>query len=115
MITRPINIIFDDPPGPQPGRFVEVETDDGASLSVGTWVEREDGLWALRIAALPVYEEPTHQALDDALVAAKRCAYGDSNDDEIEALQGVIDEALALIPGYVRPTTRLDAIDDEET
>jgi hypothetical protein len=44
-----INIIFDGPPAPESGRFVEVETDDGKSISVGEWVERPDGLWSLRI------------------------------------------------------------------
>jgi len=48
---RPINIIFDGPPGPEAGRFVEVEDDDGNSIRVGEWCERTNGLWALRIAA----------------------------------------------------------------
>ena len=49
----PINVVFDGPPGPTPGRFVEVETDEGLSLRVGEWIEREDGWWALRISKLP--------------------------------------------------------------
>ena len=49
----PINIIFDGPPAHEPGRFVEVETDEGESIQIGTWIERDDGLWALRITALP--------------------------------------------------------------
>jgi hypothetical protein len=49
-----INIIFDGPPEPVGGRFVEVETDDGQSLNMGEWRQRPDGLWALRITALPV-------------------------------------------------------------
>ena len=48
-----INIIFDGPPGPVSGRFVEVETDDGKGIKVGEWIEREDGFWALRITELP--------------------------------------------------------------
>jgi len=44
-----IDIVFDGPPGPQPGRFVEVESPAGASINVGTWVKREGGYWALRI------------------------------------------------------------------
>lgn len=43
-----IDIVFDGPPGPQGGRFVEVER-DGRSIRIGEWVEREDGYWALRI------------------------------------------------------------------
>ena len=40
-----IDIVFDGPPG----RFVEVEDDKGKSIELGTWVKRDDGLWALRI------------------------------------------------------------------
>lgn len=48
----PINIIFDAPPSHDSGRFVEVETDDGKSIRVGEWIEK-DGYWALRITELP--------------------------------------------------------------
>ena len=48
-----INIICDGPPGPEGGRFVEAETDDGKSFVAGEWIERPDGLWALRITQLP--------------------------------------------------------------
>jgi hypothetical protein len=44
-----VNIIFDDPPGPESGRFIEVENDEGKGIGVGEWKERKDGLWALRI------------------------------------------------------------------
>ena len=53
MTTKAINIIFDGPPSNNPGRFVKVETDDGHCINAGEWIEREDGLWALRITALP--------------------------------------------------------------
>ena len=43
-----IDIVFDGPPGPESGRFVEVER-DGKSIRLGEWVQRRDGLWALRI------------------------------------------------------------------
>ena len=52
-MDKAINIIFDGPPSHISGRFVEVETDDGKSINIGKWVEREDGLWALRINSLP--------------------------------------------------------------
>ena len=52
-MTRAINIILDGPPGPEAGRFVEVETDDGKSLNIGEWRKQPDGFWALRITALP--------------------------------------------------------------
>ena len=52
--VKTIDVIFDGPPGPVSGRFVEVEdTETGASIGVGTWVDLSDeggtGLWALRI------------------------------------------------------------------
>lgn len=43
-----IEIVFDGPPGPEAGRFVEVER-DGRSVSVGEWARRHDGYWVLRI------------------------------------------------------------------
>lgn len=48
---KTVDIVFDGPPGPNAGRFVEVEdTDTRRSLVFGEWVEREDGYWALRIS-----------------------------------------------------------------
>jgi hypothetical protein len=44
-----IRIVFDGPNGPEAGRFVEVEDANGRSIDVGTWHERADGNWELRI------------------------------------------------------------------
>lgn len=44
-----VDIVFDGPPGHESGRFVEVEDSNGASISIGEWVKRDDGYWALRI------------------------------------------------------------------
>ena len=44
-----IRIVFDGPNGPRPGRFVEVENEKGASICVGEWHTRLDGLHELRI------------------------------------------------------------------
>ena len=44
-----IHILFDGPPGPVAGRFVEVEDETGKSISVGQWRERSDGFWELVI------------------------------------------------------------------
>ena len=49
---QPINIVFDGPPGPVAGRFVEVETDDGKSINAGEWIHKGD-CWVLRITELP--------------------------------------------------------------
>lgn len=43
-----IDIVFDGPPGPLPGRFVEAEV-GGESVHAGEWVKRSDGYWVLRI------------------------------------------------------------------
>jgi len=46
---RTLDIVCDGPPGPDGGRFVEVEI-DGVSVRAGTWEEDvERGLWRLRI------------------------------------------------------------------
>ena len=48
-----IDVVFDGPPGPVAGRFVEVENPSGASIRCGDWIERGDGYWALRIYDVP--------------------------------------------------------------
>lgn len=45
MSAQAINVIFSGPPGVKGGRFVEVETDSGASMGIGEWIERPDGFW----------------------------------------------------------------------
>lgn len=52
-----IDIVFDGPPANRSGRFVDVEDPDGRGLSVGKWVERDDGYWVLRIPATEEKEE----------------------------------------------------------
>lgn len=59
MSRQPINIVFDGPlncPGRlshESPRFVDVENDDGESISAGKWWKGEDGFWRLRITELP--------------------------------------------------------------
>ena len=45
---EPVYIVFDGPPS-EPGRFVEVETADGRSVSVGRWEPdpKMPGYWRL--------------------------------------------------------------------
>jgi len=57
-----IDIVFDGPPAHESGRFIEVENPEGASVRVGEWIEREDGLWALRIPQAPVAEDHAVEA-----------------------------------------------------
>ena len=53
-----IDIVFDGPPSHNSGRFVEVENEKGASINAGEWIDRGDGLWALRIGISPSGWEP---------------------------------------------------------
>lgn len=50
---EPVDIVFDAPPGPEGGRFVEVESPPGKGIRFGDWVKREDGYWALRFYTRP--------------------------------------------------------------
>ena len=43
-----LDVVFDGPPGPISGRFVDVENESGQSVNAGQWIERPDGLWALK-------------------------------------------------------------------
>lgn len=49
MDNTHIDFVCDGPPGPDGGRFVEVEDANGNSLKVGSWLQRPDGNWTLRI------------------------------------------------------------------
>jgi hypothetical protein len=44
-----LDFVFDGPPGPEGGRFVEVENDRGESVRIGEWLQRDDGYWVLRV------------------------------------------------------------------
>ena len=44
-------VVFDGPTGADMPRFVEVEDETGKSIRAGTWHERENGNWELRLAA----------------------------------------------------------------
>lgn len=48
MSKREIHIVFDGPPGPTAGRFVEVEDSKGVSIGVGRW-EQQGDYWHLII------------------------------------------------------------------
>lgn len=54
-----IDIVFDGPPGHESGRFVDVENSEGVSILIGEWIERPNGLWALRIPNVEIDLDPT--------------------------------------------------------
>ena len=82
-----IDIVFDGPPGPTAGRFVEVESPQGTSISFGEWVKREDGYWVLRIP------NPNSKHGVDALHPAAR-------KDSRETLAGMRSRAERLLGLY---------------
>ena len=49
-VMEELHIVFDGPPGPTAGRFVEVENAEGKSISVGRW-EQHGNYWHLILAA----------------------------------------------------------------
>jgi len=65
-----LHIIFDGPPGPTAGRFVECENSDGYSVNAGEWHERRDGLWEL------VIPRHTSTAASEARIAELEGALG---------------------------------------
>jgi hypothetical protein len=60
-----VDIVFDKLPGPDGCRFIEVEDSDGRGISLGEWVERPDGLAALRIPDPRPVERVRDTSLDD--------------------------------------------------
>ena len=48
-MSKHIDFVFTGFPGPDLCQFVEVENDKGESISLGTWLKREDGYAVLRI------------------------------------------------------------------
>jgi len=72
-----LHFVFDGPPGPECGRFVECETPDGHSVNAGEWHERADGYWELRV---PIAARPPTDVSTDVLVAnAIRLALEDAD------------------------------------
>lgn len=55
-------IVFDGPPGPEGGRFVEVESSSGRSIRAGEWKQRGK-FWVLELTPddFPAEEEAREQ------------------------------------------------------
>jgi len=47
-----LDIVFDGPPAPESGRFIECEV-AGRSVKVGEWIPGDDGYWRLRLPWKP--------------------------------------------------------------
>lgn len=79
-MTFPLDILFDGPPGPNPGRFVEVEI-GGRSVRIGTWISGPGESWALRLDAPPPAEiEAPYPFLRDQYEMPPPECDGDGND-----------------------------------
>jgi hypothetical protein len=62
-------IISEPGPGPEAGRFIEVEDGAGHSIRAGSWAQRQDGNWALTVP-VPTGEPARDNATEvEALVA----------------------------------------------
>ena len=61
-MAKYIDIVFDGPPDHEAGRFVEVEDSNGCGMNIGEWVERPDGLWALRIPDFRFFDKTPGQS-----------------------------------------------------
>ncbi len=108
------DIVFDGPPGHESGRFVEVEDSQGRSFKAGDWIERGDGLWALRLwTSLPSATAPTiesiiyiieGQAKDYPTLAARE--FAPSVVESIRALaRSHVEEPTAGCTCYTHPIT----------
>lgn len=82
---KPVFIVFDGPPSNDSGRFVEVETADGKSVSAGEW--KQDGeYWNLG----PFYTaDQLRQAKVEAIYAALRFCV---NEADRQRMAGFADE-----------------------
>ena len=74
MSTEFFDIVFASRPSGEPGsgQFVEVEDNQGQSISVGQWIDRADGYCCLRI---PVGEEGESQREDRIMGADQISPY----------------------------------------
>ena len=52
-VAKGVEVVFRDPPQPELGQFVEVQTTDGKRVTLGQWIRRGEG-WVLSIPQLTV-------------------------------------------------------------
>lgn len=91
--TSTFEIVFDGPPGPVAGRFVDVEDAvTRAGLNVGTWIDRGDGYWALRITVPDV-----HTVDVDGKIVTLTLPEGHHAENADELAQAYLDAGAALV------------------
>lgn len=88
-----IYVIFDSSPGPETGKFVEVENGEGKGLSlVGTgseWKKREDGYWTLGPFCTESSIDVIEGSLQSAFVEGRKSAFQSDTDLEINDGLGI--------------------------
>lgn len=76
--SEPFQVRFDGPPGPEPGRFIEIEDMSGNSISKGRWEEDGDtGNWLLIFDGQGSRGDWMQQAVRDALALCDLYPGGD--------------------------------------
>lgn len=90
-----VYVIFDGPPGPEAGRFVEVEDADGNSIRAGEWADRGDGYWSLHVGVLAPGDTGYDAGYDDGLRVARESWATEKNvyEARIASLERTIDRA----------------------
>ena len=98
-VIERVHVVFDGPPGPDAGRFVECETPDGRGINAGEWHERGDGYWELRLTLAqpsPQAEviERVRETLIEALAFVEKI---EGQHDKHYLIGGKIAESLAAL------------------
>ena len=84
-----IQFVIDGPPAHESGRFVELEDHTGASIGMGRWEDRGNGLWALIVepagtATLEAVMDLHRPAPPYLLDVPEVCEHCSDNEDERE-------------------------------
>ena len=82
-MSKPLYVIFDGPPGPQSGRFVELEAADGQSVVSGArWEQHGDSGAYWRLG--PFFEAAEIALLREALEAGRERIIWRSRDGSVD-------------------------------
>lgn len=89
MTRDELHIVFDGPPGPESGRFVECETADGRGIHAGEWRQVGD-YWHLVILRHPAPGAEAMREAAELLAAAQahRACCGSEHDPASGKLHG---------------------------
>ncbi len=97
MTSKYTDIVFDGPPAPKSGRFVEVEDHEGRSVSVGEWIHRGGGYWVLR---LPIAAERLKELQAAKQKSGESPTVNDLRSDE--GLGRISDGDVSVDPAFVK-------------